>query len=87
MPDQPLQPFAPPTELLAKLNLPTSISPGTLVIWILGFVFFIWAIDTAVAVYHWLRYSHASSVAFPAIAIHLLVSFALMTFILSGTFL
>ena len=84
MPTQPLQPFAPPTELLAHLHLPTSVSAGTLVIWILGLVFVVWAIDTSVALYHWLKYSHGSPIAFPAIAAHLVISFSLMLFILSG---
>ena len=37
------------------------------------------------AIYHWLKYSHASWVAFPAIAAHLFISFALMSYALSGT--
>ncbi len=52
--------------------------------WALYAVFAFWAIYTLVAVYHWLRYSHASWVAFPAIAAHFLVSFALMSYALSG---
>lgn len=84
MPSEPLQPFAPPSAVLAHFNLPASISPGLLVIWICLFVFVIWATYTAVAIYHWLKYSHGSSVAFPAIAAHLAISLLLMSFILSG---
>ena len=83
MPDQPLQPFAPPTSLTALL--PNGISTGTLVEWTLYIVFFFWAIYTLVAIYHWLKYSHASWVAFPAIALHLFISFALMAYALTGT--
>lgn len=53
--------------------------------WILYAVFIIWAIYTLVAIYHWLKYSHASLLAFPAIAVHLFISLALMTYALSGT--
>ena len=82
MPDQPLRAFAPPTELLAYL--PAGLSAGVIVTWVLYAVFAIWAIYTLVAIYHWLKYSHASWVAFPAIAIHLFISIALMSYALSG---
>ncbi|OIO51126.1 MAG: hypothetical protein AUJ45_01375 [Parcubacteria group bacterium CG1_02_50_68] len=83
MTDQPLHPFSPPASLIAFL--PNSISIGTLVQWALYIVFAFWAIYTLVAIYHWLKYSHASWVAFPAIAAHLFISFALMAYALSGT--
>lgn len=83
MPDQPLQPFAPPTALLTYL--PDGVSAGTIVEWVLYVVFAFWAIYTLVAIYHWLKYSHASWVAFPSIALHLFISFALMAYALSGT--
>jgi len=82
MPDQPLQPFPPPTALLSYL--PNSFSTGVAVTWILYAVFAFWAIYTLVAIYHWLKYSHASWIAFPAIAAHLLVSLALMSYALGG---
>ena len=81
MPDQPLQPFAPPTALLAYL--PNGVTSGFLVTWVLYAVFAFWAIYTIVAVYHWLKYSHASWVAFPAMAVHFVVSFALMSYVLA----
>lgn len=80
MPNQPLQPFAPPSALFAQLH----ISAGTVVTWMLYIVFAFWAIYTIIAIYHWLKYSHASWVAFPAIALHLFVSVALMSYALSG---
>ncbi|MHB8710603.1 MAG: hypothetical protein ACYC6X_03585 [Minisyncoccota bacterium] len=80
MVDQPLQPFSPPSGLLTHLP----ISPGTAVTWALYIVFAFWALYTLVAIYHWLKYSHASSIAFPAIATHLFISFALMSYALSG---
>jgi len=84
MPTEPLKPFSPPTALLQHFNLPSTISIGVLVTWGLYFVFAIWVLYTLVAIYHWLRYSHASWVAFPAIGIHLFLSFALMSYTLSG---
>ena len=81
--DQPLQPFSPPTALLTYI--PDSFSLGIVVQWFLYIAFAFWALYTLVAVYHWLKYSHASWIAFPAIAAHLFVSFALMAYALSGT--
>lgn len=81
MPAQPLQPFPPPSAFLTNL----SISPGMMVTWALYIVFAFWALYTLVAIYHWLKYSHASWVALPAIAAHLFVSFAFMAYALSGT--
>ncbi len=83
MPDQPLQPFSPPTALLTYL--PDGVSAGAIVEWSLYIVFAFWAVYTLVAIYHWLKYSHASWVAFPSIALHLFISFALMAYALSGT--
>ncbi len=82
MVDQPLQPFSLPTSLTAFL--PNGVSVGVMVEWTLYVVFAFWALYTIIATYHWLKYSHASWVAFPAIAAHLLVSFALMSYTLSG---
>ncbi len=84
MTDQPLQPFAPPAFLTDKLHFSTVISPGLALEVILYAVFALWAVYTLVAVYHWLRFSHASLIAFPAIALHLFVSFALMVYALTG---
>lgn len=80
--DQPLQPFAPPSSLTAFF--PSGISSGAIVEWILYIVFAFWAVYTIVAIYHWLKYSHASWVAFPSIAVHLSISFALVAYALSG---
>jgi len=83
MPEQPLQPFSPPTALLTYL--PNGITTTSMVEWALYAVFAFWAVYTIIAVYHWLKYSHASWVAFPAIAVHLFISFALIAYALSGT--
>lgn len=83
MPDQPLRPFSPPTALLSYL--PQGVSTGDIVTWALYAIFAFWALYTLVAVYHWLRYSHASWVAFPAMAVHFIISIALMSYALSGS--
>lgn len=84
MPDVPLQPFAPPTALLQQFNISGLPSSGATVEWTLYAVFAFWAVYTLVAIYHWLRYSHASWVAFPAMAVHILVSLCLMSYALIG---
>lgn len=84
MTDQPLQPFAPP-QILSQLNVPGLPSTSTLTEWVLYAVFAFWAVYTLVAIYHWLKYSHASWIAIPSIAAHLFISFALMSYALSGT--
>ncbi len=83
MTTSPLQPFSPPAALLAYL--PRGLSASVLVQWALYAVFAFWAVYSLVATYHWLRYSHASWVAFPAIALHLFVSLSIMAYALSGT--
>jgi hypothetical protein len=80
---QPLQPFHPPASLLSFL--PSNISLGSIALWVLGLIFVFWAIYTLVAIYHWVKYSHASLIATPAIAVHLGVSFILIMYALSGT--
>lgn len=84
MSDQPLKPFSLPKSLLEHLN--GTVSMGTLVPWMLSTVFALWAVYTLVVIYHWVKYSHASWVAFPAIGIHLFVSFLLIAYALSGAF-
>lgn len=79
---QPLQPFALPSALLERL--PAGVSAGSVTTWALYVIFAFWALYTVIAIYHWLKYSHASWVAFPAIAAHLFVSFILITYALSG---
>lgn len=82
MTDQPLQPFTSPAALFS--HLPPGVSAGALVTWALYIVFAFWAIYTLVAIYHWLKYSHGSWIAYPAIAAHLVVSVALISYALSG---
>lgn len=85
MPDQPLQPFAPPSNVLENLHIASVVTPTQIVWWMLYAVCFYWAVYTLVAAYHWFRYSHASWLTVPAIAVHLVVSYALIVYALTGT--
>lgn len=71
-----------PTEvfgpLFASLDMTTIISIAALIL------FAIWALYTVIASYHLLRYGHRSAVAVPAIITHVLVSFSLALFAVSG---
>ena len=49
---------------------------------LLIFAFVIWLLYTIVATYHWVKYSHGSSVASTAIGMHLVVSACIFTFLL-----
>ena len=83
MPNQPLQHSAPPQGF--SQFVPGSFSAGIALEWFLYLVFAFWAVYTLVAIYHWLKYSHASWVTFPAIALHLIVSLSLISYALSGS--
>jgi hypothetical protein len=76
-----LNPFPTPD---FSMIVPAGISAADTMIWMLYLVFAFWAIYSLVALYHWLKYSHASWLAFPAIAVHVFVSLALMSYGLSG---
>ncbi|MDB5189361.1 MAG: hypothetical protein JWL82_318 [Parcubacteria group bacterium] len=47
-------------------------------------VFFVWAIYTVVASFHWLRYAGNTTVALSAITVHVIVSLALASYAVSG---
>ena len=81
-PTQPLQPFSPPTNVLAHIPA-GSLSVGVIVMYFLYAVFVFWAIYTLIIIYHWLKYSHDSHIAFPSIATHLALSIALMAYALA----
>lgn len=79
---EPLQPIVSPLSMLVRLS--AGLSPGLFLTWALYAVFAFWVVYTLVAVYHWIKYSHASFLALPAIALHLIISFSLMSYALSG---
>src|SRR3989344_5253307 len=78
MPDQPLQPFALPSVLLSRFS--DMLPPGLVVEIVLFTVLAFWALYTLIAIYHWLKYSHASVIAIPAIAVHLGISFLFISY-------
>ena len=82
MSDGPLRPFPGPSVLFTQLHLPSTFSSGELIVWVLYAVFAFWAVYTIVAIYHWVTYSHASSIAFPAIIVHIFLSFILIAYAL-----
>jgi len=85
MSDQPLQPFSPPTALFQSLHLTGIVSQEHVVWGILFLVCVYWLVYTIVASYHWFRYSHATWLTVPAIAVHLMISYALIVYALTGT--
>jgi len=78
MAEQPLSPFQSPAESLSHLGL--SLPSLNFLILAFAFIFVLWLLYTAVATYHWARYSHASSIAIPAVLIHIIVSLTLLTY-------
>lgn len=73
-----LTPFSPPSFLAYGQ------SSSTVLLLLLSVVIFFWLIYTLVAIYHWMKYSHASWVSFPAIVAHFVVSFLLASYAFSG---
>ncbi len=84
--NQPLHSVSSPATLLAHLPIGT-IPAGLTLEYFLYAVFGLWAFYSIVIIYHWLKYSHDSRVAFPAIAVHIFLSITLMAYALSGTLL
>lgn len=74
---EPLIPFT-------GLPVSISISTGALVGWILVTAFAFWALYTIIGIYHWVKFSHAAAVAYPAIIIHLAVSGVIILVALSA---
>lgn len=60
------------------------IDPMKVVSVIAWAMFVLWLLYTFIATYHWLRYGYRSSIALPAIFMHLIVSAALALFAISG---
>ena len=78
MAEEPLTPFH------APVGLNIDISAGAVGGWLFFFAFILWSLYTLVACYHWVKYSHAAAVAYPAITLHLIVSAAIVLYALSG---
>ncbi len=71
----PMEVFGP---LFARIDMTGAISVLAAVL------FMVWVVYTAIASYHLLRYGHRSAVAIPAIITHVLVSFFLAIYAVSG---
>ncbi len=78
----PIQPISSISSPLTPLFSHINFSQVIAVVFALFFLF--WLIYTLVASYHWLKYSHKSSVAIPAIITHILVSGFLALYAVSG---
>lgn len=85
IPETPLEPF-PRVSSIGEAFAPLLriIDVPTLVSVIFAVLFIVWVIYTLIASYHLLRYGHRSAVAIPAIITHVLVSFMLSLFAVSG---
>jgi hypothetical protein len=84
MSDTPLVPFSPPEIFRDFALLPSTT--GVVMQWIFYFAIIFWFIYTLVAIYHWIKYSHAAVVAIPSIALHVGVSLLLIVYALTGAF-
>ena len=77
-------PTAPTSGILKALQPLGGLPLHTIAIWALVAAGLLWAIYTVVISYHWLRYSHGSVAALPAIVTHVIVSALLATLALSA---
>jgi hypothetical protein len=77
MEDPAVQPFT-------VFDLVGLIDVGKVVSIAFAILFVIWAIYTIIAGYHWLRYGHSSAVAIPALITHVVVSWLLAGYAVSG---
>lgn len=78
--DTPLPRISSPFALIGNPSISAHMIAGGLLVLVL----ILWALYTLVAIYHWVRYSHAALIAIPAIAVHLVVSAILILFALSA---
>lgn len=77
MEDPAVQPFT-------VLDFLRYIDVGKAVSVAFAILFVIWALYTVIAGYHWLRYGHSSAVAIPALIVHVVVSWLLAGYAVSG---
>jgi hypothetical protein len=81
MPGQSLVPFQNP---LAYIDVVLSLGSGYLLT-LIAAVFVVWLLYTIVVTFHWVRYSHAAAVTYPAILTHLIISGLLLSYALGAT--
>lgn len=77
MEDVPVQPFT-------VLDFLRYVDVGSVVAIAFAILFIVWALYTVIAGYHWLRYGHSSAVAIPALITHVVVSWLLAGYAVSG---
>lgn len=77
MEDRAVEPFT----MLRYLGM---IDIGKAVSVVFAILFIVWAVYTLIAGYHWLRYGHSSAVAIPALIVHVVVSWLLAGYAVSG---
>jgi hypothetical protein len=77
MEDVPVQPFT-------VLDFLRFVDVGNAVSIAFAILFIVWALYTIIAGYHWLRYGHSSAVAIPALITHVVVSWLLAGYAVSG---
>lgn len=78
----PLPPITSPLEVFAPLF--SHLPMGSIIPVAFALLFLFWAVYTLIASYHLLRYGHGFSVAVPAIITHVIVSFFIALFAVSG---
>lgn len=66
------------------IPFPASFSGSEVFSVFITLVFGFWALYTLAATYHWIRYSHRSWIAVPALAAHVAVSAAIASFAVTG---
>jgi hypothetical protein len=85
MPTNPITPTAPLPAITTPFELlPGAINAHDITSAIFTGAFVIWVFYMVIAIYHWIRYGHNSWLMFPAIAVHVVVSGALLLFAVSG---
>lgn len=85
MDSAPLTPLQNPLAMLSLFGLDFGHGPSTSIL--LALVFGVWLIYTLIATYHWVKYSHGSMAALPALFVHLVVSVGIMSYAISGSLL
>lgn len=73
-----------PTALPNLMPVFPAASLETMLAVVITIVFIWWAVFTAVAIYHWVRFQRNSLLAVPAIAVHLFVSGWIFVFAVGG---
>ncbi len=77
----PLSPVSSPLTVLTALGFHTAaLTPQIVALALLVVVLLGWTFYSLIALYHWLRYSHAASITWPALIIHAVVSGLLIVF-------